>query len=159
MNTIKSIKAMFEQKRNRSGYSSKLYNERTFKEFIECPNPYQFLTEANKIKYNNEDSAKYLNVMKCPIDYNLYFEDILSLGKKEVQELIIWRNKIRSKLFKTVKEEKVDDAAEDKEDELNYEEKKMEEIDTEIAMIDKQKKKKLEHERKKKENLIQGGKS
>jgi len=151
MNTIKSIKAMFEQKRNRSGYSSKLYNERTFKEFIECPNPYQFLTEINKIKYNNEDSTKYLNVMKCPIDYKLYFEDILILGKKEIQELIIWRNKIRSKVFKTVKEEKEVEGAEDQEDELNYEEKKMEEINSEIATIEKQKKKKLEHERKKKE--------
>lgn len=150
MNTIKSIKAMFEQKRNRSGYSSKLYNERTFKEYIECSNPYQFLTEVNKIKTNTEDSAKYLNAMKCPIDYKLYFEDILILGKKEIQELIIWRNKIRSKLFKAAKEEK-EDEKEDKEEEVNYEEKKMEEINTELAIIERQKKKKLDHEKKKKE--------
>jgi AdoMet-dependent rRNA methyltransferase SPB1 len=150
MNTIKSIKAMFEQKRNRSGYSNKLYNERSFKEFVECSNPYQFLTEVNKIKANTDESAKYLNVMKCPIDYKLYFEDIQILGKKEVQELIIWRNKIRSKIFKTVKEEK-EDQEEEKEEEVNYEEKKMEEINTELAMIEKQKKKKLEHEKKKKE--------
>jgi len=88
--------------------------------------------------------------MKCPLDYKLYFEDIQILGKKEIQELIIWRNKIRSKIFKILKDEKADEEVEEQE-ELNYEEKKMEEIDHELAAIEKQKKKKLDNEKKKKE--------
>jgi len=150
MNTIRSIRAMFEQKRNRQGYSNKLYIERTFREFVECSNPYLFLTEVNKIKVTADDTAKYINVMKCPLDYKLYFEDIQILGKKEIQELIIWRNKIRSKIFKILKDEKADEEVEEQE-ELNYEEKKMEEIDHELAAIEKQKKKKLDNEKKKKE--------
>ena len=143
-NAIRSIKAMFDKKVNRSGYSGKLYNERSFKDFIETNNPYQFLTETNKIKVNSEECKKYINAIKTPIDYKLYFEDIQILGKKEVQQLIIWRNKIRGKLFKVEK-------VKEEEEEENYEEKKMEEIDEELDMIDKQKKRKIEGEKKKKE--------
>jgi len=157
MNSIKSIKAMFEKTKHRSGYTGKLYNEKSFKEFIESQNPYQFIVETNKIKVLSEDCKKYLDIMKSPIDYKLYFEDLQTLGKKEIQELIIWRNKIRSKLQKKEKTEKI--AAEgseinldvDKELDLDYKMKKMEEIDEELNEFEKARKKRLENERKKKE--------
>lgn len=147
MNSIKSIKAMFDRKVNRGGYSGKLYNEKSFKDFVQSANPYQFLIEINKIKIDSDDCRKYLNCMKPPMDYDLYFEDIQLLGKKEIQQLIIWRNKIRSKLFK---KEKVTNEVGVIEPE-NYEEKKLEELDEELHNINKQKKKKLENEKKKKD--------
>lgn len=157
MNSIKSIKAMFEKTKHRSGYSGKLYNEKSFKEFIESQNPYQFLVEANKIKLLTDDCRRYLETMKCPMDYKLYFEDLQTLGKKEIQELIIWRNKIRAKTQKKDKADKADKAAEGgeaegvKEIELNYKEKKLEEIDEELNEFEKARKKRLENEKKKRE--------
>jgi AdoMet-dependent rRNA methyltransferase SPB1 len=148
MNSIKSIKAMFDRKNNRQGYSGKLYNEKTFSNFVECSNPYQFLIENNKIIVSTDNCKKYLNAMRPPFDYSLYFEDIQLLGKKEIQELIIWRNKIRSKVFK--KEKKEVEETEPVEEE-NYEEKKLEELDVELKQISKQKKKKIENEKRKKE--------
>jgi AdoMet-dependent rRNA methyltransferase SPB1 len=148
MNAIKSIKAMFDQKVNRQGYSGKLYNERPFKDFVEAANPYQFLAETNKIKLSTDKCKEYIKVMKCPIDYDLYFEDIQILGKKEVQELIIWRNKLRSKIYK---KEKPEEEEKEPETEENYEEKKLEEMENDLASISKAKKKKLEQEKKKKE--------
>jgi AdoMet-dependent rRNA methyltransferase SPB1 len=147
MNTIKSIKGMFEQKVNRSGYSGKLYNVRGFNEFIEAANPYHFLAGTNKLQIQTDKCKEYLHTMKCPVDYELYFEDIQLLGKKEVQSLIIWRNKLRSKVFKKTKEEIPEVVL----TEQDYEEKKMEEIDQELSQIDKHRKKKLEQEKKKKE--------
>lgn len=161
MNSIKSIKAMFDQKKSRGGYSGKLYNEKSFKDFIESANPYQFLTENNKIKILTDDCKKYLQVMKCPMDYKLYFEDLLILGKKEIQELIIWRNKIKAKVTK--KDKAAEKAEADAEDiELNdeekvadklesYKERKLKELEEEEHKIEKSKKKKLEQEKKKKE--------
>jgi AdoMet-dependent rRNA methyltransferase SPB1 len=146
MNAIKSIKSMFDRKVNRSGYSGKLYNEKPFKEFIECANPYQFLMETNKIKITTDECKKYLKALDKHPDYDLYFEDIQILGKKEIQQLIIWRNKIRGKVFKAEKKTK-----EEPEEEEDYEEKKMEELDEEIDALDKQRKKKEEAEKRKKE--------
>jgi AdoMet-dependent rRNA methyltransferase SPB1 len=148
MNAIKSIKAMFEQKVNRQGYSGKLFNLRSFKDFIEAVNPYQFLSETNKIQISTDKCSEYLKVMKCPVDYELYFEDIQLLGKKEVQSLIIWRNKIRSKIFKKTKEENLEGEIIQEED---NDEKKLEEIDQELSKFDKQRKKKAEQEKKKRE--------
>jgi AdoMet-dependent rRNA methyltransferase SPB1 len=145
MNSIKSIKAMFEKKKHRSGYSGKLYNEHSFKDFIECSNPYQFITECNKIKLKTEECHKYVKATKPPMDYELYFEDLQLLGKKEVQQLIIWRNKIRSKVFKR---EKAPGVAEEPQEE-DYEEKKLEEIDQELNQFSRDKKKHLEKEKKK----------
>jgi AdoMet-dependent rRNA methyltransferase SPB1 len=83
------------------------------------------------------------------------------LGKKEIQSLIIWRNKIKQKLQKKKKllkegEEGVNVDAEvdldgPAEDENNYEERKLEELEGEIRTMSKQRKKKLEVERKKRE--------
>ena len=148
MNAIKSIKSMFDQKVNRQGYSGKLYNERPFKDFVEAANPYQFLTETNKLKLSTDKCKEYIKVMKCPIDYDLYFEDIQILGKKEIQELIIWRNKLRSKIYK---KEKPEEEVKEEETEENYEEKKLEEMENELSSMNKAKKKKLEQEKKKKE--------
>jgi AdoMet-dependent rRNA methyltransferase SPB1 len=147
MNAIQSIKAMFDRKTNRQGYSGKLYNERSFKEYIECANPYMYLSETNKIKIKTDDCRKYLKTMKCPIDYELYFEDLQLLGKKEVQELIIWRNKTRSKLFK--KAPKTEEGEKDVPEPEDYEEKKMKEMDDELTKMDKHKKKKIEIAKKK----------
>merc|ERR1712032_716855 len=158
MNSIKSIKAMFEKKKHRAGYSGKLYNEKSFKEFVEATNPYQFLAEYSKIKPTTDDCKKYLEVMRCPMDYKLYFEDLQILGKKEIQELIIWRNKIRSKLFKKEKKEgdgdKEDDENENKENEENkktYKEKKFEEMDEEMNEFERARKTRLDKEKKKRE--------
>jgi len=49
MASINSIKAMFEGKKTRATTTGKTYNEATFKEFIECPNPYLFLSENYKV--------------------------------------------------------------------------------------------------------------
>jgi AdoMet-dependent rRNA methyltransferase SPB1 len=146
-NAIKSIKAMFDKKKNRSGYSGKLYNARSFKDFIEASNPYQYLTETNKITISTDDCRRYIKALEKTPDYDLYFEDIQLLGKKEIQQLIIWRNKIRGKLFKIAKPKEDEEPVEEE----DYEEKKMEELDEEIDAIDRQKKKKDDHEKRKKD--------
>ena len=159
LNAIKSIKGMFDKKVNRDGYSTtQLYHEKAFKDYIECANPYMFLKQTNKIKILTDECKKYLNLLRCPMDYELYFEDIQSLGKKEVQELIIWRNKLRAKKFKKLKNDAAEEDAEKQEDEVidgeadeNYDEKQMEEIDKELHGFNKQKKKKVEKEKKKRE--------
>ena len=83
--------------------------------------------------------------MKCPMDHKLYFEDLQILGKKEIQELIIWRNKIRSKLFKKEKKEQDEEDQEnaekeneekEKENKKTYKEKKKEEMDEELNEFD-----------------------
>ena len=139
---------MFDQKKNRQGYATKLYNERPFKEFIEAANPYQFLAETNVLKISTDKCKEYVKVMKCPLDYDLYFEDLQVLGKKEIQQLIIWRNKVRSKIYKKEKPEKEEEKVENEEE---YEERKMEEIDTEMTVMNRQRKKKLDAEKKKME--------
>ena len=155
MNSIKSIKAMFEKKKHRGGYFGKLYNEKSFKDFIESSNPYLFLTEANKIKILTDDCKKYIEAMKCPLDYKLYFDDILILGKKEIQELIIWRNKIKAKLNKKekVKEQEIDGEFElnEEKDNKTYKDKKLEEIDEELNEFEKARKKRMENDKKKRE--------
>ena len=99
-NTVKSIKALFEQKKQRGGYNSEsMYIKRSFKEFIECQNPYQFVFETNQILTDDDDSKEYIKLVKTPIDYETYFKDLKLLGKKEVQEMIIWRNKIKMRIY------------------------------------------------------------
>ena len=152
-NTINSLKAMFEKKKNRSGYNTDtLFIVKTFKDFIECSNPFKFLFETNKIKIETEDCKKYLNVInKNPKDYELYFDDLQVLGKKEMEELIIWRNKIRTKLNLSRKE-----ILKDKEDEKEKENKEKdinEEMDEEIKKYEKQRKKRLEAQKRKQEKI------
>ena len=152
-NTINSLKAMFERKKNRSGYNTDtLFIVKSFKDFIECSNPFKFLFETNKIKIETEDCKKYLNVInKNPKDYELYFDDLQVLGKKEMEELIIWRNKIRTKLNLSRKE-----ILKDKEDEKEKEKKEKdinEEMDEEIKKYEKQRKKRLEAQKRKQEKI------
>ena len=145
-NSLKSIKAIFERKKNRSGYNNDtLYVVKNFKEFIECLNPYKFLFETNKIKIETDECKKYINVLKPNFDYNLYFNDIQILGKTEFQHLIIWRNKIRMKLNMNKKILNNNNEKKEKtiEDEMNEEIKKLE----------KQRKKKLENSQKKIEKI------
>ena len=76
------------------------------------------------------------------------------MGKKEVQSLIIWRNKIKQKLNKKNNKRnkaKTEEEDGDNENAQTYEERKMEELEGEIRQIAKQKKKKLESEMKKRE--------
>ena len=152
-NTINSLKAMFERKKNRSGYNTDtLFIVKTFKDFIECSNPFKFLFETNKIKIETEDCKKYISVInKNPKDYELYFDDLQVLGKKEMEELIIWRNKIRTKLNLSRKE-----ILKDKEDEKEKENKEKdinEEMDEEIKKYEKQRKKRLEVQKRKQEKI------
>ena len=152
-NTINSLKAMFERKKNRSGYNTDtLFIVKTFKDFIECSNPFKFLFETNKIKIETEDCKKYISVInKNPKDYELYFDDLQVLGKKEMEELIIWRNKIRTKLNLSRKE-----ILKDKEDEKEKEKKDKdinEEMDEEIKKYEKQRKKRLEAQKRKQEKI------
>ena len=147
-NTINSLKAMFERKKNRSGYNTDtLFIVKSFKDFIECSNPFKFLFETNKIKIETEDCKKYLNVInKNPKDYELYFDDLQVLGKKEMEELIIWRNKIRTKLSLSRKEI-IKEKEEKKEKDIN------EEMDEEIQKYEKQRKKRLEAQKRKQEKI------
>ena len=148
-NTINSIKAMFDRKKNRSGYNTDtLFIVKTFKDFIECSNPFKFLFETNKIKIETEDCKKYLDVVKKnPKDYELYFDDLQVLGKKEMEELIIWRNKIRTKLNLSRKENMKEKEEDKKEKDIN------EEIDEEIQKYEKQRKKRLEAQKRKQEKI------
>ena len=146
-NTVKSIKALFEQKKQRGGYNSEsMYIKRSFKEFIECQNPYQFVFETNQILADDDDSKEYIKLVKTPIDYETYFKDLKLLGKKEVQELIIWRNKIKMRSHKHQDKEKEEDHPKEIK-EHNVEE----EIDEELEKFQKQRKKRQEQEKKKQE--------
>ena len=146
-NTVKSIKALFEQKKQRGGYNSEsMYIKRSFKEFIECQNPYQFVFETNQILTDDDDSKEYIKLVKTPIDYETYFKDLKLLGKKEVQEMIIWRNKIKMRAHKHQDKEKEEEHPKEVK-EHNVEE----EIDEELEKFQKQRKKRQEQEKKKHE--------
>ena len=153
-NTINSLKAMFAKKKNRAGYNTDtLFVVKSFKDYIECSNPFKFLFETNKIKIETEDCKKYLNVVnKTPKDYQLYFDDLQVLGKKEMEELIIWRNKIRTKLNLTRKENSMTEKEEKKEEDKK-EKDINEEMDEEIKKYEKQRKKRLEAQKKKQEKI------
>ena len=156
-NAINSIKAIFERKKNRSGYNSDtLFIVKTFKDFIECSNPFKFLFETHKIKVQTEDCKKYIElVKKQPKEYELYFDDLQVLGKKEMEELVIWRNKIRTKLNLSIKEgllsEKKEENAEKKDEKDEKDINK--EMDEEILKYEKQRKKRLEAQKKKQEKI------
>ena len=145
---------MFAKKKNRAGYNTDtLFVVKSFKDYIECSNPFKFLFETNKIKIETEDCKKYLNVVnKTPKDYQLYFDDLQVLGKKEMEELIIWRNKIRTKLNLTRKENSMTEKEEKKEEDKK-EKDINEEMDEEIKKYEKQRKKRLEAQKKKQEKI------
>jgi AdoMet-dependent rRNA methyltransferase SPB1 len=148
-NAIKSIKAMFDMKKHRGGYNNdSLYQVKTFKDFVESNNPYQFLVETNKIVIKTEDCEKYLKVAKPPKEYELYFKDLQLLGKKEVQELIIWRNKIRVKTHFKVNVENKETAKETIEEPAK-EKDALELMNEELKRIEAQKKKKIRKSSKK----------
>ena len=148
-NSLKSIKSIFEQKKNRGGYNSdSLFIVKSLKNFIECDNPYEFLAKSNKIKIESDDCNKYLNEVKPKFDYKMYFDDIQILGKQEFKELIVWRNKIRSKLH-FERNEKKDEKKEEKK------EKTMEElIDEELKKYEKSRLAKQIKEKKKQEKIL-----
>ena len=152
-NTINSLKAMFAKKKSRAGYNTDtLFIVKSFKDYIECSNPFKFLFETNKIKIETDDCKKYLNVVqKMPKDYLLYFDDLQVLGKKEMEELIIWRNKIRTKLNLSRKENNME--KEEKKEEEKKEKDVNEEMDEEIKKYEKQRKKRLEAQKKKQEKI------
>ena len=161
-NAINSIKAIFERKKNRSGYNTDtLFIVKSFKDFIECPNPFKFLFETNKIKIQTDDCQKYIKLIdekKIPKEYLLYFDDLQVLGKKEMEELVIWRNKIRTKLNLSRKENLKEKEKEmEKEGEEEKEEDKKDEItkemDEELLRLEKSRKKKLENQKKKQEKI------
>ena len=152
-NTINSLKAMFAKKKSRAGYNTDtLFIVKSFKDYIECSNPFKFLFETNKIKIETDECKKYLNVVqKMPKDYLLYFDDLQVLGKKEMEELIIWRNKIRTKLNLSRKENNLE--KEEKKEEDKKEKDVNEEMDEEIKKYEKQRKKRLEAQKKKQEKI------
>ena len=170
-NAINSIKAIFQRKKNRSGYyTDTLFIVKTFKDFIECSNPFKFLFETHKIKIETEDCKKYINIIKNPPkEYLLYFDDLQVLGKKEMEELVNWRNKIRTKLNLSRKENKNEKKEDEKEEDLKEEDIKEEEkeeekekikkedinkeMDEEILKYEKQRKKRLEAQKKKQEKI------
>ena len=51
---VSSLKKLLEVKRNRSGYGDKttLYQETSLMEFLECEDPYLFLSTYNKVPYS-----------------------------------------------------------------------------------------------------------
>lgn len=162
LNSIKSIKALLEATtgRHRSGYySDSLYKAKEFSEFVETNNPYQFFYEVNKITINSDKSKEYLDIVKKPGDYINLFSDLKVLGKQEFQILINWREKIRVKT-KKIKKASLQKESTQNELELNsdnidskeaYKQKRMKEIDEEIAKLEKAKKKKQELIEKKRE--------
>ena len=154
-NTINSIKAIFERKKNRSGYNTDtLFIVKTFKDFIECSNPFKFLFETHKIKIETEDCKKYIDIVKKqPPEYKLYFDDLQVLGKKEMEELVVWRNKIRTKLNLSRKENLKEDEKEKEGKEEKKEKDINEEMDEEIMKYEKQRKKRLESQKKKQEKI------
>ena len=172
-NAINSIKAIFQRKKNRSGYyTDTLFIVKTFKDFIECSNPFKFLFETHKIKIETEDCKKYINMVKNPPkEYLLYFDDLQVLGKKEMEELVIWRNKIRTKLNLNRKENKNEKKEDEKEEDIKEEEEDIKEedikeendkdkekdinkeMDEEILKYEKQRKKRLEAQKKKQEKI------
>ena len=149
-NSLRSIRSVFEQKKNRGGYNSdSLFIVKNFKNFIECDNPYEFLTKTNKIKVDSDDCNKYLNEVKPKFDYKMYFDDIQILGKQEFKELIVWRNKIRSKLHFERNEKKNEENKEEKK------EKTMDELmDEELEKYKKSRLAKQIKDRKKQEKIL-----
>jgi hypothetical protein len=67
-NQISSLKKLLETKRNRSGYGERtglLYQETDLMEFLECADPYQFLSTYNKVSFlvdANHFSLTLMNV-------------------------------------------------------------------------------------------------
>lgn len=163
---IKSIKALLETStnRHRSGYYGDLYKSSELSDFIETINPYQFFYENTKITINSERSKEYMNSTKPPKDFDNIISDLKVLGKTELKTLLLWREKIRTKSQKLLKQIK-NKANEEKDNEKDketssevkntheYKKEKFDAIDLELDKLEKARKKKLKSKERKREQV------
>lgn len=109
-NKISSLKKLLEVKRNRSGYSEKkgqtLYLETDFWEFLECADPYEYLSNYNKFKFDDK-SKELFKTMAPPDETEENCKDLKVLGKRELHSLLKYRYKY---LMKKNKEKKAEQA-------------------------------------------------
>lgn len=162
---IKSIKALLETStnRHRSGYYGDLYKSNELSDFIETMNPYQFFYENTKITIKTDRSKEYMASAKPPKDYENLINDLKVLGKTELKTLLLWREKIRSKsqkLLKQLKNKSIDDKDKDKDKDSSvvanteeYKKEKFDAIDFELAKLEKARKRKLKSKEKKREQV------
>ena len=77
-------------------------------------NPYPIFVEFNKIEWNKAHADKYLSLAKHPEDFEELLDDLLLLGKRDVSNLIKWRDKIVKALNKQESSKKFTKKLEDK---------------------------------------------
>eukprot|EP01015_Nassula_variabilis_P020799 TRINITY_DN363_c0_g1_i3.p1 TRINITY_DN363_c0_g1~~TRINITY_DN363_c0_g1_i3.p1 ORF type:complete len:951 (+),score=305.80 TRINITY_DN363_c0_g1_i3:127-2979(+) len=135
---INSIEKLFEKRRHRGGYADdapqSMYREIDIEQFINAENPFPIFMEFNKIKVSEDSKKRYLSLVEPPKGYEGMFEDIKVLGRREVQALIKWRNKVQMKIRsdrKKGKEEANGEANAEGEDGEDGEEEEVEVFDGE----------------------------
>lgn len=138
---ITSLKKLIEKKKkNRSGYDddanqrNNLYNEADLIDYLECQDPFEYLTKFYKFNIDaraKEVLEKHAKMFKVPEDFEEMLQDIKVLGRREAGILLRMNHKYQN-ILNDVK------VAEDKKTKALEEEAKALEPVDEDALLDQQ---------------------
>jgi hypothetical protein len=95
-NKISSLKKLLETKKNRKGYNPEkgqaLYMETDFSEFLDCADPYEFLSTYNKFRIDEKAKEIFAKVAP-PDDIEITCADLKVCGKRELHSILKYRYK------------------------------------------------------------------
>lgn len=124
-----------KQRVNRQGYSDtapmSVFKTMDLDDFLKVDNPFPVFMEYSSIKLTEAQKKKYFQMIKPPEFLEDYFEDILVLGKNEIQAILKWRSKLKNAIRKQQqqqKEQKEEEEEEKKAEKEVKEEKELNEL-------------------------------
>lgn len=94
-----------------------MYKKLDFDQFVEIENPYGVFVDFQGIEFNSDHKEKYLKLSKYPVGVEDMLKDLQLLGKREVSQIIKWRDRVKFALKKKENIKKVEFA--------DFEEKKV----------------------------------
>ncbi|KAL4472221.1 hypothetical protein ABPG72_013854 [Tetrahymena utriculariae] len=107
---VNSIDKIMAKRRKRVGYGDNVkqtvFQPITFQEFVNIDNPFAVFLTHNAISFPKDQQEKYIPMTDPPKDWETICEDILVIGKREIAQLIKWRNKILHIQRKSKEQEK-----------------------------------------------------
>jgi AdoMet-dependent rRNA methyltransferase SPB1 len=119
-------------KRQRSGYDDSLgmtlRASMKVSEFIHSKDPVRVLTDINEIKFVDDDDKIYLEHPRTTEEVNIALSDLKVLGKIDFKKLLKWRQLMRD-TYHPAPEKPEGEKVDEPEEELDPEEKIMQEID------------------------------